>query len=245
MTDVLPDKCLICHKDLHAYPMGEKEGYKLIACKSCGTVMTNPLVTQAQREAYFGEIDPQITHIPEPSREIERIKKLILKLMPHPAGKRFLDVGCQNGYAVVAAKELGMLSQGIDQHGFFIDFARDKYGANLFEQTTAAEYAAAGHPPVDFLYALECFCMQPDPDNFTAALARLITPKGMIYIEEPDGNHFNLPRKFANWPVVWPPINFIYLSRKGMDALLKRHGLKITKKFFNWLPRMRLVVRKK
>lgn len=245
MSHITPDKCIICHQARHVYPMGEKNGYALEACKACGSVMTTPLVTDEQRETYFGEIDPQITHRPDPRNIIERLKSRLRAVVPHPQGKRFLDVGCQNGYAVVAASELGMRPVGIDQHEFFIEFAQAKYPGNTFETARLRDYAAAHPAEADVIYCAENFCIETDIESFTAGLAAALAPKGIIYIEEPDGNHLNIPRNFANWPVVYPPINFIFLSKRGMAALLKRHGLAICRKFFSWRPFMRLIVTRK
>ena len=57
----------------------------------------------------------------------------------------------------------------------------------------------------------------------------------------PDGNSSNLPHSFAKWPLVDPPVNFVYISKKAMMALLGRHGFPVQKMFFTWRPFMRLI----
>ena len=76
-------------------------------------------------------------------------------------------------------------------------------------------------------------------------MAKTIAVSGKIYIEEPDGNSFNVPKRFTDWEFVQPPLNFLYLSKKGIAKLLARHGLKIEKSYFVWAPFMRLIVTKK
>jgi SAM-dependent methyltransferase len=246
MTDKTQEKCRACHKALHTYPMGEKNGYSLAACRSCGTVTVTPWVTDKDREEYFGEVEPQVTHIQAHEKEIIRLQKLIQQRIPDPKGKRFLDIGAQYGYAAIAARNLGMSVTAIEPHEFFIQFLQEKYeNPEIFLHTTLQEYAATKPEAADFIYSSENFCMQTDPESFTAALASLLTPGGKLYIDEPDGNSFNLPRKFTSWEMAFPPINFIYFSKRGMAALLARHGLKIKRKFFTWRPFMRLVVIKK
>lgn len=234
-------KCRICLKPFTAFPLGEKNGYTFEACKACGSVTTIPWPTQADIDKFFGDIQPEIVHAPNPKGQINGLKKLLQKLVPAPAGRRFLDVCTRQGYAVIAAKELGFQAHGIDSHDFCISFAKDKYDPHLFEHISVQDYAAKGGQ-ADFIYVNEGFCEQTDPDGYAAALAKILTPGGQIYIHEPDGNHIRLPANFPRWSFVDPPLNFSYISKKGILILLARHGLKLQKKFFRWSPYMRLIV---
>lgn len=237
-------QCPICHAEFKPYPMGDKNGYVLVACSACGSVMTENRVTEEEREKFLADIEPQITHVPKPQNEIDELKKTIAKIMPNGSGKRFLDINCRNGYAVMAAKELGFIARGIDAHDFFINFAQSKYDAARFEQKTVFQAVEEGEQ-ADFIFIREAFTEQTNPDAYAGAIAQLLAPKGVVYIEEPDGNNFNTPRYFAGWPVVYPPLNFFYFSKQGMKALLKRHGLTVKKTIFSWRPVMRLIAGKK
>lgn len=248
MTDTTQQQCRVCRKPFNAYPLGEKNGFILEACRACGSVMVNPAVTEAEREEFFGMVEPQITHIPHHDREVERLKGILRKIEPHAQGKTFLDVGSQYGYAVTAAKDMGMKAQGIEKHEHFITFLHEKYpdGDKTFQHKTAQALAAENTgQKFDFIYSTENFGMETDPEGFAQAIADLLAPNGVFYMHEPDGNHLNLPRQFVNWEIAYPPINFVYYSKKGMAALLARHGLIIRKKLFSWRPFMRLVVAKK
>ncbi len=236
--------CRICCQPLLEYNMGEKNGYKLLACKVCGSVCTEPWPTPADLATFLGDIQPETVHLPDPQAEIARVKKLLEKVTGSFSGRRFLDVSCRQGYAVIAAKELGFQARGIDPHDFFVTFAKDKYDPLLFEHVSVQDYAAKGEQ-AEFIYSIESFCEQPDPEGYMAALSKILAPKGQLYLQEPDGNNFNLPKNFANWNFVDPPLNFSYLSEKGMRLLLARHGLKVQKKLFTWGPFMRLIVVRK
>ncbi len=236
----LPKTCRLCLAPFDGLPMGSKHDYTFFACKACGSIMTNPWPTQKDLDAFFGEIQPEIVHVPNPQGRIYKYQKRIRKVMPESTGKRFLDVAARQGYAVLAARNLGFQAKGIDAHAFFAAFARDKYEPHLVEHETA-EAAAARGEQADLVYVAEGFCEQPDPEAYMAALARLIAPGGKMYIQEPDGNHLRLPANFTRWNFVEPPLNFCYPSRKGMEALLGRHGLKVEKRFFSWTPFLKFV----
>lgn len=221
--------------------MGEKNGCILLACSVCGSVMTDPFITQEELDVFFMEVAPQITHVPDPAREIIDMKERLYKISKELEGKRFIDVGCRQGYAVKAAQLQNMVPFGIDSHEFFIQFAQEKYPPDLFKHSNMPDFAESDPEKFDIAMALECFCEQPDPDAFVAGLSRIVKPGGLLYIEEVDGNNFNLPRNFANWAYVDPPLNFLYISKKGMEAILTRHGFRIQKMFFTWRPMMRLI----
>lgn len=236
--------CRICQQPFKEYAMGEKNGYRFIACNQCGSIMTDPWVSQADLDKFFGDVQPEIVHLSDPEAQITAMKNLIKKIAPNVSIRRFLDVSCRQGYAVMAAKDLGFQAKGIDPHEFFITFAKDKYDEELFEHVSVPDYAES-MAQADIIFSIEAFCEQPDPDGYMAALSKILAPGGILYLQEPDGNHFMLPRRFATWPFADPPLNFSYISKRGMEELLERHGLKIQKSFFSWKPFMKLIAIKK
>lgn len=244
MSDTQQGKCRICQESFHPFPMGEKNEWKFIACKICGSVMVDPWPTAEELDQFFADIQPEIVHVPQPEAEIAEIKKKIKKIVRgEPAGKTFIDVCCRQGYAVEAAWQMGMKPQGIDSHDFFYKFAKEKYPSNTFTHATAMEFTKSG-VQVDVVFAQEAFCESLDPEALAAALAKLVAPGGIVYIEEPDGNSFNVPKVFANWSFVEPPLNFFYPSKKGLTKLLARNGLKVEKSFFVWAPHMKMILTK-
>jgi SAM-dependent methyltransferase len=235
--------CPICLKPMHPYPVGEKNGYALESCRHCGSVITTPWVTPDMREKFLAEVEPQITHVSNPLGEVEDLRKIIKRICAGNTNKKFLDISCRNGYSVQAAKSQGLQAKGIDEHEFYIEFAQKNYDQSLFECMSVSAYADKG-TQADIVFARDSFCEQSNPDAYAASIARIIAPGGILYIEEPDGNSFNTPRNFNNWPVAYPPMNFAFYSKKGMIALLERHGLRVQKIFFNWRPVMRMIIAK-
>ena len=143
----------------------------------------------------------------------------------------------------MVAKKLGFEARGIDKRDFFIRFAQSKYDPTLFEEGSAESLADSGYQ-ADVIYCVEHLCQEIDLNSFFSSLKRILKPSGLIILEEPDGNHFNVPKKFTAWPIVFPPLNFAFLSRKGLERVLQRHGFKIKKSSFSWRPIMRLIIGK-
>ncbi len=236
--------CPICRQPFNPYPMGNKDGYDFVACRACGSAMVDPPVTQEEQDRFYVEAEPQATHVPDPAGQIAYFRKQIQHIMPGDLqGKRLLDVACRQGYGVQAARDVGMQAQGIDTHEFLVRFAQEKYGQARFALMNPREYADS-QPPADLVFCAAGFSETTDPDALAASLSRCVAPGGIAYIEEADGNSMNTPRQFARWPFAAPPINMFYPSKKGMQQLLARHGLRVEKIFFNWRPMMRIVARK-
>ena len=55
--------------------------------------------------------------------KIRRAKKRIKSIYKHAKGKRFIDIGCNVGFAVEAARQIGLDAHGIDLDGSAINVA--------------------------------------------------------------------------------------------------------------------------
>jgi len=237
------DNCPICLSPLVKYDMGEKNGYSFISCPSCGSVMTDPLITKDEINNLFAEIEPKITHAANSETITGNFRKIIKKIVPEPSSKSFIDISSRQGYAVRAAKELGFKKvKGLDSHEFFTSFSKDNYKAKDFENISVQNYVAREDmEQADVVFSIENFSEEVDLESYVEALSKIINKGGILYIQEVDGNSSSLPRKFNRWAYADPPFNFRYISKKGLKILLARHGFKIKKSIFTWGYFMRLV----
>ena len=231
------NSCIVCHGNFNPYAIGDKDGYRFISCRACGSVITDPWPTQDALEKYYGDIQPEAVHAANPEGLIISTTKILGKVLPEPAADKamLLDINAQRGYNTAAARKLGWKAVGLNTHEFLHRFAADNYGENNFVHSDLVSFAAQTTEKFNVIIAINALSEARDLDAFAAALASLLAPGGMIYLEEPDGNHFNTPRDFAGWSMVEPPITCAILSKKGMVKLLARHGLGIKQTFFSWL----------
>lgn len=235
--------CPACRAHFVPFTLGNKDGYTLISCRACGSVMANPQPTQEQLDTYYGDIQPESVHVANPDREIDHIAKVLRKSLPVPvAGKdRMLIVNVQNGYSLAAAQKIGWKATGLNMHEFMHRFASTHYSAAHFVHATLPEYAAQTQEKFNAIVCSASFTEHRDLDAFAAALKKLLADGGVIYLEEPDGNHFNTPRDFAMWNSVEPPVTCTTLSKKGLGKLLNRHGITVKKTWFTWAPYTRML----
>jgi SAM-dependent methyltransferase len=225
--------------------IGEKDGFALMRCADCKTVVVNPYPTDAELMEFYRDYGKTTDYLRKKDskvrRSLGRVKLIMDQGVP---GDRFLDVGCSVGYVVEAASRMGLRGHGIDIDPVAIDIARKNFGSAGEFETIAIEDLAARGDKFDMVYASEVVEHVRDPESFIRSIAAVMSPDAILYLTCPDGAHFTVPRNFANWPMVCPPNHLTYFSRKGMTKLLARHGLTVEKFRPAFKPGIKVIARK-
>lgn len=222
---------------------GEKNGFKLLSCATCETVTVSPFPTVEELIAFYQSYEGTTDYRKKQDKKIRRASGRIKRVMKHAPGNVFLDVGCNYGFTVKAALDLGLNAKGIDIDDTAVSESKKTFGSEYYETISVQDYAARGGQ-ADIVYTAEVIEHVPDPDSFVAAIAQILTPGGILYLTTPDGGHWSLPSNFAEWGMVMPPEHITYFTRKGMKILLEKHGLEVVKFTFTLKPGMRLIARK-
>lgn len=223
-------------------PSGDKNSYALFRCDGCGTHKVHPQPSPAELAAFYESYVGTTDYTKKRDRKIARSLRRIRKLMRRAPGKQFLDVGCNYGFAVAAAKQLGLDAHGIDIDPTAVAASAQQFGPH-FEARTVEDYAASGAKS-DMVYTSEVIEHTLDPNSFAASLATILRPGGALYLTAPDGGHFGLPKDFTQWEQVIPPEHLTYFTRKGMKQMFERHGFTDVKFAFNMKPGIRLTARR-
>lgn len=233
-------QCRACN-GTDATRIGNKGEYALHRCNACGTVTVLPFPTIDELKAFYEAYKGTTDYTKKETSKIRRSRARIKRLMRLTSGKRFLDVGCNYGFAVVAAHALGLDAHGIDVDSTAITSNQQRYpGKGAFTYIPVESHAANG-AKADIVYTSEVIEHVPDPNSFVAAMAKILDAGGVLYLTTPDASHFKVPRNFTTWDQVIPPEHLTYFTRKGMKALLERHGFTNVKFRFNLKPGMRVV----
>lgn len=228
----------------HADAIGSKGAFALLRCTDCGTVTIDPFPTLAELEAFYKSYAGTTDYTKKEKSKIRRSKKRIHRLMRWTRGKRFLDVGCNYGFAVAAAHALGLQAHGIDVDSTAIASNQTRYAdKGSFTYISVEDYAASG-AKADMIYTSEVIEHVPDADRFVASMAKILTDGGVLYLTTPDASHWRVPKTFAQWDQVIPPEHVTYFTRKGMHALLSKHGFKTIRFGFNLKPGLRVIASK-
>lgn len=225
--------------------IGEKDGFALMRCADCKTVVVNPYPTDAELMEFYSGYGKTPDYLRKKDskirRSLGRVKLIMEQGVP---GDRFLDVGCSVGYVVEAASRMGLRGHGIDIDAEAIDIARKNFGSAGEFETVAIEDLAARGDKFDMVYASEVVEHVRDPESFIRSIAAVMAPDAVLYLTCPDGAHFGVPRKFTDWGMVTPPNHLTYFSRAGMKKLLGRHGLSVEKFRPAFKPGIKVIARK-
>ena len=121
--------CKACHADLTtAKSLGKKNNYNLLSCPKCGTVTVDPFPTVEQLIAFYQGYKGTTDYQAKKKSKIKRATRRIKNLKKLTEGSRFLDVGCNYGFSVKAAQDLGLDAFGIDMDGTAVSGSREMFG---------------------------------------------------------------------------------------------------------------------
>jgi SAM-dependent methyltransferase len=238
-------KCKACRTLLTpAHHIGSKNGYQLLRCPECKTVTVDPWPTVEELIRFYQAYEGTTDYKRKKDKKIARARRRIRKLIDMTSGRTFLDVGCNYGFTVKAALDLGLEAHGIDIDATAVSASRDMFGRDYYETISVQEYAAKGKK-ADIIYTSEVIEHVPDPESFMAAIATILNPGGVLFLTTPDAGHFRVPRDFVKWGDVMPPEHITYFTQKGLMSLCARNGLIVNKFGFSLKPGIRLTAVKK
>jgi len=236
--------CKACDEPLSkARSLGRKNGFEFLPCSRCGTVTVSPFPSLDELISFYQSYKGTVNYRAKREKKIARARKRISRLVKLTPGRRFLYVGCNYGFSVKAALDLGLDARGIDIDATAVAESRSAFGSSLFEVASVEEYATRGKK-VDILYTSEVIEHVPDPGSFVCAIAKILETDGILYLITPDAGHWNRPRDFTTWEAVIPPEHITYFTRLGITTLLEKYGLKVVNFAFSLKPGIRVTARK-
>lgn len=237
------EPCPACLSDT-ATPVGSKNGYAMHRCTNCKTVRVSPQPSAQQLNEYYTSYVGTCDYTKKRDSKLRRSRGRIKRMMGWHSGMDLLDVGCNYGFAVAAASELGLNAKGIDIDETAVNAARAEFGKlGGFETCTVQEYAASG-AKADMVYTSEVIEHTLDPNSFAGAIEKILKPGGLLYLTAPDGGHWRVPSDFTKWEQVMPPEHLTYFTRRGLKKMLERHGFAEVKFRLNYKPGIRMTARK-
>jgi 2-polyprenyl-3-methyl-5-hydroxy-6-metoxy-1,4-benzoquinol methylase len=217
---------------------------QMLSCDECGTLFTDRVPPEAALSqfysSHYGETVHTV-HLGKLARKLALEKRRIFLLRWLTRGRRFLDVGCNLGCAVEAARWNGFSATGIELNPEAVRLARQNFPRNQFQNSTIDELTVT--QSFDMVYCTEVIEHVPDVHGFVGSLARALAPGGILFLTTPDSGHFSVRRDLIAWDNVKPPEHLTLFTRKGLTEAL--HGLFHPPWFFpNMKPGIQLIARR-
>lgn len=226
-----PDTCIVCNGPLSPAVQRPYSSYadrgtwRIDVCQHCGAGATMPRPTDDQLarcyEATYGYSTHDLIEA-----EKRRRAAWLLKWSGVRTG-RVLDVGCMFGFLLDEARAIGLETHGIELSPGPAKAAADK-GHDVF--TGTIEEFAAKHPGLKFdaVFAQHVLEHIPDPREFLATAAKLLTPGGRLVVCVP--NFEARLRKVApsSWGWYQVPVHLHHFSSRALHMLLSDTGFQVS-----------------
>ena len=214
--------CPVCGASATA-PFGTKDGHGLARCCECGALFVDPMPSDDELAAFYDRYGKTRQYQAKVRSKVRRARRRIRRLKRLTPGRRFIDVGCNVGFAVAAARTCGFDALGIDIDSAAIDEARALFPASRFAHCDAASVEG----DFDVAYCSEVVEHLADPAAFLAAIRRKLAAGGLLYLTTPDMAHASVPRATGALlasEAIKPPEHLLYLDKRSVQALLRRVG---------------------
>jgi SAM-dependent methyltransferase len=234
--------CLICG-DSNKESLGKKNAHELFRCHGCGFIFVDPIPSPAELDEFYQNYKVNPNYARKTDAKVARTKKRIARYIQRAPGKRFLDVGCNIGTGVEAARLLGLEAFGIDIDAESIGLARELYPQSKYH-AGPIESLPSDWGSFDFIYSSEVIEHLPEPHAYYDALVKRMSPNALLYITTPDAGHWRLPRDFISWNDVKPPEHLLYFTRPTLKRFLESHGLTLLKFEWNLKPGLKALLKK-
>ncbi len=230
-------------KHISAYMAAHRVSFdSFVECTACGLISITPMPSGETLAHFYQNYYGSRGYANKGPKKIARTRKRLQKLRRYVQGGTFLDIGCNLGFSVEAARLEGFDATGIEIDANAIAQAKSAFPQNHFTATTIADFTP--DRTFDLLYCAEVIEHVTDTAAFVTHLARLTKPGGYLFITTPDAGHWRRPGNFIEWQEVKPPEHVNWQTKRSLHQLLTAHGFAAPRFFFKFKPSLHLLARK-
>jgi len=227
--------CNLCGLNRTEIIQEAEEPFKVVKCKSCGLVYTNPqpgrkLIEEHYQKEYYKEwIEKQM------ERRISMWKRRIKEIKEYKSNGNLLDVGCGIGTFLRLAKEEGFEIFGTEISDYACKYVKDNLKIDVFR----GNLEEANFPPVSFDVVTIWHTLEhlPNPKAILKEINRIIKKDGLLVIAAPNLNNFIMKflylivkgKKlvlFSDQAKEW---HFYHFSSQTITSMLKKTGFRVVK----------------
>ena len=224
--DFLPN-CLLCGKDPgHFKPFSEKGGYQIVRCRGCGLVFVNPrdsedVILQQYRENQTSPIAYYQATRSVDSMNFGSLLDAVQNVLPRG---RLLDIGCNVGTFLEAARGRGWSGEGVETNRKAHAICLQKslpvtlgtFGKDLPPNL--------GETPFDWVAMNDTIEHFPDPRAALQKAARILRAGGILSILTP-----NLKSVLGRVFQIKPKEHLFYFEPDTLLRMLVETGFKVVR----------------
>lgn len=208
--------CLVCgHKKLDPLPQ-EYAHATLVRCQSCQFIFSETIPTEEELLIHYSSYrrNNNLSSI-----TIQRYNELLNLFEIYRQTNRLLDIGCGDGYFLVAAKARGWNVFGTEYTDEAIKICSEK-GIQMYKG--AIEAISFDQQKFDVVTSFEVLEHLNNAKEHISTIHNLIREKGVFYFTTPNFNSLSRRKLGGNWSVIEYPEHLSYYTPQTIDLLLKQ-----------------------
>ena len=195
---------------------------RVVRCTACGHgSLAEPPPPQAMSDAYAEAADE--VSLREEDGQVETARRGLAELELYIRPGLLLDVGCWTGSFLVAARDRGWQTAGVEPSAWASQRARDR---GLDVRTVELDGHGLRDASCRAVVACDVLEHLVDPGAAVRRMHAVLEAGGVLYVTVPDAGS-GLARLMGRrwWSVL--PMHVQYFTRSSMRRLLENHGFEV------------------
>lgn len=205
--------------------------YSVLRCAGCGLGVTSPVPSPDQlAEQNKMTYSAQQRAALYSAREKEFAKRYAAQLAwikRFRAGGALLDVGCNIGMFLKAARAGGFAAAGAEMNAGCAAYGRERLGLDI--RTGTLEDAAFEEGTFDVVTMFDVLEHAPDPRALLAGARRVLKSGGLLVVQSPNFSSFMARLMGENWNWLTPPDHLYHFTPGSVSRLLAGAGFRPVK----------------
>lgn len=215
----------LCESFLAADQIDAMEPYYPLHTSVCGSCFLVQLQEYVKPEHIFTEYAYFSSYSTSWVEHARRYCEMIKNRLSLGANSRVYEIASNDGYLLQHFLPLGVPVMGIEPAANVAEVARQKGVPTMVEffGLKLAQRLASEGKQADLVIGNNVLAQVPDLNDFTAGMAHLLAPQGVITLEFP---HLERLIDENQFDTIYHE-HFSYFSLVTIDRLARRHGLKL------------------
>ena len=223
------------HQERLAY-FGREYDFKVVRCRNCGLVYTNPRLRDYNATYLQSEDGPEDIerHAQAKAPVFERALKEIIKRQKRQGRRsrgRLLDVGCGSGHFLNAARHSGFAVTGIEPAEVLAEYASEVLGISVYQDKV--QNVQLPFEGFDVITAWDVLEHVADPYTFLRRCGQWLRPDGIMVLRFPSSAWQKIKGVIIqdwlsmNRPSFSPTIHLHFFNARTFERMARRVGLEV------------------
>lgn len=206
------------------------ENFNIVKCKDCGFTYLNPRPDENEIAKFypsdFNEIDRSLFYtLLNPCFKLAQ-QSTIKFFKKYKRGGKALDVGCGNGEFILAMQRHSFDAWGVEINSAAKEFTdRRLEGRIIYKDIEECGFSPKSFDIITMFQSLEHIY---DLGALFTEINRVLKDDGLLYICVPDSDFFEARLFGPYYYNLEIPRHLYFFTRKSLEALLLKHGFKVT-----------------